>query len=80
MHTLVHDAQYLPEEYESHRGWGHSTWEHAAAMAERVGAERLVLTSHDPVRHDEAVDELLAAARERFAGSSAAYEGLRIPI
>ena len=74
--VLLHDAQYLPEEYESHRGWGHSTWEHAAAMAERIGARRLVLTSHAPERTDAEIDQLVAGARQRFDATIAASEGL----
>ena len=30
--VLIHDAQYTPDEYEAHRGWGHSTWEHAVEV------------------------------------------------
>lgn len=76
--VLLHDAQYLPEEYESHRGWGHSTWEHATAMAERIGASRLFLTSHGPERTDDEIDLLVANAMERFDATGAAREGLRI--
>ena len=32
---LVYDAQYLPEEYLTRIGWGHSTFEKAAELARR---------------------------------------------
>lgn len=74
--VLVHDAQYTPVEWETtRRGWGHSTWEHATALAAVARADRLVLTSHDPDRTDEGVDTIVRAARDRFAATDAAFEG-----
>lgn len=72
---LVHDAQYLPAEIESKRGWGHSTWEQAVAMAQQAGVGQLLLASHDPSRSDAAVDDLVARSVDLFpqaAGASCA--------
>lgn len=63
---LVHDAQYLPSEIESKRGWGHSTWEQAADIASKAGVGRLLTASHDPTRSDADVDEQTEAAMDRF--------------
>ena len=77
--VLIHDAQYTPEEYEAkHRGWGHSTWEHAAANAAAAGVGRLILTSHDPQRRDDAVDAIVGRAQALFPRTEAAYSGLSI--
>ncbi len=76
--VLVHDAQYTPEDYEPHRGWGHSTWEDAVAVAEAVGAKSLVLTSHDPWRTDDEIDAIVERARTRFPDVRAAHEGMVI--
>lgn len=79
--VLVHDAQYTPQEWTTtHRGWGHSTWEQATALATAAGVRRLVLTSHDPDRSDDAVDAIVRAARERFAATEAAFEGQTIEL
>jgi ribonuclease BN (tRNA processing enzyme) len=78
--VLIHDAQYLPEEIETYRGWGHSTWDQAVDIAERAGVERLVIISHDPERTDDGVDVLLAAARERFPNTDAAYTGMQLEL
>ncbi len=78
--VLIHDGQYLPQEIETHRGWGHSTWEQAVEVAERAGVDRLVLISHDPDRTDEGVDAVLSAARNRFPRSDAAYPGLQLEL
>ena len=78
--VLIHDAQYQPDEYDLHRGWGHSTWVDAVEAAEDADVGRLVLVSHDPHRTDEQVDTILAAARERFPNTEAAYAGMEIPL
>ncbi len=64
VHTIVHDAMYLDSELPRRRGWGHSSAEEAIALAASTGAARLVLFHHDPGRSDDAVDAMLAAARE----------------
>src|SRR2546427_491133 len=58
---LIHDAMYTPEELEEHRGWGHSTFEEAVALAGDAGVKRLVLFHHEPEHGDEAIDALVAA-------------------
>lgn len=79
--VLIHDGQYTDEEYRLlRRGWGHSTWAMAVEAAAAAGAGRLVLTSHDPSRTDDQVDELVKEARGRFPLSSAAHEGMRIRL
>jgi len=78
--VLIHDAQYLPTEIETYKGWGHSTWEEAVEIAEAAGVERLIIISHDPERTDAGVDELEAAARERFPNTDAAYAGMQLTL
>lgn len=78
--VLIYDAQYLPEEYESKRGWGHSTYAEGARLARAAGVGQLLLTHHDPARSDEGVRELESRARELFAGARAAREGLVLPL
>lgn len=57
---LVMDAQYTPEEVARFKGWGHSTWQEAVAVAGSTGITRLFLTHHDPRRNDDALDALRA--------------------
>ncbi|MGH9259257.1 MAG: MBL fold metallo-hydrolase, partial [Acidimicrobiales bacterium] len=56
---LIHDAMYTPDELETHRGWGHSTWAEAVQLAADVGAKRLVLFHHEPEHGDDQLDALL---------------------
>lgn len=60
---LVHDSQYTTGEIEERRGWGHSDYEAAFAMADRAEVKRLILTHHDPARTDLEVTELTAECK-----------------
>ncbi len=73
---LICDSQYTPQEYESHRGWGHSTWLHATELAEKAGAKQLVLFHHDPTHDDHTMARIQMEARTRFKDTAAAWEGL----
>jgi ribonuclease BN (tRNA processing enzyme) len=72
--VLVYDAQYTPEEYPRRKGWGHSTWQEAVAVAAEAQVGRLVLFHHDPDRDDQALDEIVARARMDFPQTVAARE------
>lgn len=74
---LIHDAQYTAAEYPSKLGWGHSTIEYVVDMAVAANVQQVALYHHDPARNDEAVDQLIAAARQRAdrAGSSVLITG-----
>lgn len=74
--ALVFDAQFTPDEYPAHIGWGHSTWEVAAEAATRAEVGRLVLTHHAPRRTDKALDSIVRETRRRFAKTDAAFEGM----
>ena len=83
---VIHDSQYTAAEYASKVGWGHSTVESVVTVAVAAGVRRLALFHHDPMRDDDAVDQLVADARRRAAavGSSldvfAAAEGLAFEV
>ena len=84
--VLVHDAMYTPAELETHRGWGHSTYEEAVILAAEASVGRLVLFHHEPEHADDAMDDLLAAARQvaRTRGYQAevlaAQEGMQLTL
>jgi len=73
--VLILDAQFTPEEYQRHHGWGHSTWLQATEVARQTGAKKLILFHHDPSRNDEMMQQILLAARERFPETYLAVEG-----
>jgi phosphoribosyl 1,2-cyclic phosphodiesterase len=73
---LIYDSQYLPSEYPTKVGWGHSTWEAGAELARAAGVPQLVLFHHDPGRTDAQLAALEAEARAALPGTVAAREGL----
>ena len=81
---LVHDAQYLPEEFAAKKDWGHCTSDFALMVARRAGVRRLALFHHDPTRTDDALDKNLACTRamgERLGVDVfAAAEGMRVAV
>ncbi len=54
--TLVTDAQYIPSEYESHKGWGHSTTHDVVNMAIKANIKKVFFFHHDPMRKDKDID------------------------
>lgn len=77
--VLIHDAQYTEAEYRgatgpSRRGWGHSTYVEATRVAKAVGAERLLLTHHDPAHGDDTVLAIEREAQRLFRRAKAARE------
>ncbi len=83
---LIHDAMYTPEQLETHRGWGHSSFAEAVTVAADAGIDRLVLFHHEPEHDDQALDGVVAAARELAdatggpAGVVAAQEGMQLTL
>lgn len=75
---MIFDAQYTPEEYQKHVGWGHSSWEVAPLIASKANIEQLLLTHHAPERTDTAVKKIVKDARSLFANTAAAVEGMRL--
>lgn len=84
--VLIHDTTYTTEEYDHHRGWGHSTYADAVGLALDAGVGTLVLYHHEPRRTDEALDRCVAECQAlvKDRGGSlqvvAAAEGLTLTL
>lgn len=78
---LIYDATYLPSEYESLRkGWGHSTWYAAVALAREAGVRNLVLFHHHPDHTDDELEAILRFAQDEFPNTILAREGMSLPL
>ncbi|MEP6601938.1 MAG: GAF domain-containing protein [Nitrospirota bacterium] len=64
---LIHDAQFTDAEYSERKGWGHSPVEYASEMAQWAGVRQIALTHHDPLRTDDALDEIVAGVQADLA-------------
>jgi phosphoribosyl 1,2-cyclic phosphodiesterase len=81
---LIQDAQYTPEEYTAHRGWGHGSTDYVTDVAIESEVRRVALFHHEPTHADDDIDRMVeyCQARARAAGSNvelfAAAEGSEI--
>ena len=71
---VIHDAQYTAQEYPTKIGWGHSTGEYVVRVCQAAGVKKVVLTHHDPLRDDDAVDRIISNLRQRIAGTEPALD------
>lgn len=76
---LVHDCQYLPEELDTRKGWGHSDTESVARLAAASLVGKLILFHHDPWRTDHEVGMMTERCREHLVrlGASLPVEAAR---
>lgn len=79
---LIADSAYTLPEYPPKIGWGHGTFDHCIAMAQRTGAKQLVCTHHEPTRTDDDLEKVFADAQSHFVEMPCevilAREGLEI--
>ena len=79
--VLLHDGQYTADEYRDRVGWGHSSVEHAAALADLARADRLAVPprSGSPGRRHRR-DARAHEDESRRGTADAASEGLTIEL
>lgn len=68
---LVHDAEFLPEEYFNHnQRWGHSSYTDALRLAMDAKVVRFGLYHHNQDRKDAAIDIMVKDCQKKAAGSN----------
>ncbi|WP_319543502.1 MBL fold metallo-hydrolase [uncultured Pseudodesulfovibrio sp.] len=72
--VLIADSQYTEEEYQTKRGWGHSTYESSLELARDTGAGMTYLTHHDTTRTDEQLDAIFARISDEWSDSGVAFD------
>jgi phosphoribosyl 1,2-cyclic phosphodiesterase len=55
---VVHDTQYTDEEYKTHIGWGHASYEYAVEFATNAKAKKVVFYHYDPVNTDKQLKKI----------------------
>ena len=64
---LIHDAEYLPEEYPSKIEWGHSVFTETLDLAIQAGVKQFGLFHLNQERTDQQVDEMVESCRRTIA-------------
>jgi len=78
---FVYDAFFTPGEYGAGKqGWGHSTWLAATEVAKAASVKALYLSHFNPNHSDQKIDDILTLAREEFAHTHAAKQGLKLTL
>lgn len=83
---LVHDSEYLEEEYKITKMWGHSVYRDALNLAFDAGVLNFGLFHHNQERSDGALDEMLEDCKKIIAEKDsslecfAMYEGQEINL
>lgn len=88
---LIHDAQYVHEEYtklisggtsyvQSIQGYGHSTAEIALEVARKSKVKQLALYHHDPSHTDAVMDKIEKDSKKKFKNAFAAREGMTVEL
>ncbi|HPP88913.1 MAG TPA: MBL fold metallo-hydrolase, partial [bacterium] len=83
---LISDSQYTEAEYQTKRGWGHTSFETNISRALAANVKKLYCFHHEPMRSDAQLDELLEKFRQQLANEGKSleiymsYEGLELTI
>jgi phosphoribosyl 1,2-cyclic phosphodiesterase len=73
---MIYDSTFTEAEFDKCRGWGHSTWEEGARLADLAGVKVFVAFHHDPWHDDDTMDEIAGHLEKRRPGSVVAREGM----
>jgi phosphoribosyl 1,2-cyclic phosphodiesterase len=78
---LSFDTTYVDgTEYDQHRGWGHSTWQHGVKVANAAEIKNFIAFHHDPSHDDEFMDKVAADLAIARPGSLVAKEGMTLDL
>ncbi|MEM8786566.1 MAG: MBL fold metallo-hydrolase, partial [Pseudomonadota bacterium] len=75
---FIYDAMFTDEEYEAHRGFGHSTFTQGLRLAEEAKVKKYIPFHHHPSHDDHFLERIEGGLRERFPGTVMAAEGLKL--
>lgn len=77
---MIYDGNYTDDEFPAHLGWGHSTWQEGARIAQVAGVKRLVIFHHDPDHDDAVLDRIAAETQQVFSNTIIAAEGMILRV
>lgn len=72
---FFYDCMYVDGEMEKHRGFGHSSWQHAIRLARAAGAKKVGFVHHSPLRTDDEMDDIARQAAELMPGAFPVPDG-----
>ena len=73
---VIYDSTYTKEEFPSHVGWGHSTWEEGVRLCKEAGVKRLGIFHHDPEHDDVFMDKIGVEAAKAWDSAFVIQENM----
>ncbi len=77
---FMYDATFTDAEFDTYRGFGHSTWQHAIRLAQAAGAKRVGFIHHAKWRNDADLSQIDAEAKLQMAGAFCGEDGQIITL
>ena len=77
---MIYDSTYTPAEYDTHQGWGHSTWQEAIRLAQLARVKRLFLFHHEPDHDDQTMKTIEQQAQAVWNQTTVAREGMIVTL
>lgn len=75
---FIYDGMFCDHEFETYRGWGHSTWQQGARLADAAGVGEYVVFHHAPERTDAELAEVELKLKRLRPDSRLAREGMSL--
>ncbi|THB74424.1 MAG: MBL fold metallo-hydrolase [Desulfobacteraceae bacterium] len=76
---LLHDAEFTHEEYQSRKGWGHSSADDVLDLAVKAGVKKLGLFHLNQNRDDDQVEQMEAYCRQWLKMKDSAMDCFAVP-
>lgn len=83
---LIHDSQFLTDEYQDKVSWGHSPFDYTVELAVNSRVKGIILFHHDPNHDDQTIDGIQKLSRDILQAKGAdinchaAQEGMVLEI
>jgi len=75
---FIYDGMFCDDEFQAYRGWGHSTWQQGARLADAAGVGEYVVFHHAPERTDAELAEVELRLKRMRPDSRLAREGMSL--
>ncbi len=78
--ALIFDGHFSSAAYPRFKGWGHSTWQDAVGVADRVAARQLIVTHHDPASDDATLQQAETEMQHIRPTATFARQGMQLDL
>ena len=75
---FIYDGMFCDDEFQTYRGWGHSTWQQGARLADAASVGEYVVFHHAPDRTDAELAEVELKLKHLRSDSRLAREGMSL--